>query len=97
MMRCAPGRPRPGSRTEPLVHEEDGVNGMAGVASLGMAVGRGLQADAVARTLTVVQLGRDLLHEIEAGTAGPVNPARLFRVLDAARDRADDLGVLAAA
>ena len=68
----------------------DGLVGMA-------ALGRGLHTDELARTLTVVQLGRDLLHEIETGTSGPVNAAGLFRVLDAARHRADDLDVLAAA
>ena len=73
------------------------MNGTAGVASLSVAVGRGARADAVARTLTVIQLGRELLHEIEWGATRSGDPAGLVRVLDEARDRADDLGVLAAA
>ena len=73
------------------------MNGTAGVASLGVAVGRGARADAVARTLTVIQLGRELLHEIETGTAAVFSRDGLIHALYEAGCRAENFGAVQAA
>ena len=57
-------------------------------------VGPGAHAEEVARTLTVIHLGRDLLRAIELGTAPPTIGRALIHTLTAATHRADDLGVL---
>jgi hypothetical protein len=85
-------RPRPGRRSGLLVAEEDGVDGLTGVVSLGAAVGRGARADEVARTLTTMRLGRDLLRAIERGAAPPSIARGVIRTLAAAQRRAEQLG-----
>ena len=89
-----PRAPGPPPRAARSVSGEDGVNGMVEEATLGMAVERGARTDDLARTLTAIQLGRDLLREIELGAESPSVSARLVTILGEARRRAERLGAL---
>ena len=70
------------------------MDGMVDVTSLGVTFERGARLNGLARMLTVIQLGRELLREIELGAVSPAVGVGLIPTLNEARRRVEDIGAL---